>query len=152
MYSEGTDRVRDSLTEAAESYQRGQEALRTKQLIEAIAHLTRAVKLDPHVFEYAALLAWAQYLGAPSSERKQTTEKVRKLLNHAIQKSSDPERARFHLGELEKMLGRDAEALALFKVVAKANPDHVEALAEVQELEAKLANKSSSSGGWFRKR
>jgi len=147
-YSEGSDRVRASLAEADNAFILGQEALRNGELVDAIAHLTRAANLNPHEFDHTAILAWAQFLAAPPTERTKSSDKVRKLLNHAIQKSRDPESARFHLGQLEKELGHDGEALALFKVVLKAKPDHPQAQGEVDELEAKAPGKS----GWFRKR
>jgi hypothetical protein len=43
--------------------------------------------------------------------------------------------ARFYLGRVERMLGRDAEAQRHFRDVLAASPGHVEAAAELRVLE-----------------
>ena len=148
-YSDGSDRVRQSLDEAADAFRQGGEALRDDKIELALEHLTRATTLNPHEFEHSALLAWAQFLAASTAERTKSADKVRKMLNHAIQKSTEPEQARFYLGRMEKLLGRDKEALALFQIVLRALPEHARAAAEVAAIEGKQAEKS---GGWFRKK
>ncbi len=148
-YSDGTDRVRQSLDEAADAFHQGCEALRDDKIDLALEHLTRATTLNPHEFEHSALLAWAQFLRASPVERTKSADKVRKMLNHAIQKSREPEQARFYLGQMEKLLGRDKEALALFQTVLRAMPEHAKAAAEVAAIEGKQSEKS---GGWFRKK
>jgi predicted metal-dependent enzyme (double-stranded beta helix superfamily) len=42
---------------------------------------------------------------------------------------------------MERMLGRDREALAHFKTVVNEVPRHAEALAEIRMLEARLPKK-----------
>ena len=130
----------DALAIAAEAYQRGQAALRDDQIPLAIEELARAAELNPHEFDYAAMLAWAQFCGA--TDRPKIADKARKMLNHAIQKSQNPELARFYLGRMERMLGRDREALRHFQQVVEQQPRNTDAASEIRSLEAKLASGS----------
>jgi hypothetical protein len=136
---------RDSLAEAAEAYARGQAALRDQKITLAIAELTCATELNPHEFDYHAVLAWAQFCG--SRDRAKMADKVRKMLGRAIQKSQTPELALFYLGRMERMLGRERDALKIFKQVIKADPYHLEAQLEIEAIQAKLAAGSAEKPG-----
>ena len=134
-----------ALALAAEAYQRGQAALRDDQIPLAIEELTRAAELNPHEFDYHAMLAWAQFCG--STDRVKIADKARKMLNHAIQKSKNPELARFYLGRMERMLGRDREALRHFQRVLEEQPRNTDAASEIRSLEARLASGSAEKPG-----
>jgi hypothetical protein len=69
---------------------------------------------------------------------------TRKTLDRLAHKSDSPALARYHLGRVERMMGRDREALRRFKEVLDAAPDHLEAASEVRVLEARLAGRSRS--------
>ncbi len=144
-YSEG----RRALAEAAEAYAAGQQALRDGQTAVAVEQLTRASTLNPHEFDHSALLAWAQCLAASPADRPKAAEKARKMLTHATQKSQHPDQARFHLGQLERLLGRNKDALVLFQAVLRTIPDHAGAKAEIAALEDKA---DKSLFGLFKKK
>ncbi len=136
----------DPLAAAATAFHRGQAALRDDQIITAVEELTRAVELNPRNFDYAATLAWAQFCGA--SDKHKIAERVRKMLGHAIQKSLDPELARFYLGRMERMLGRDREALRHFHEVLDADPRNAEAASEIRVIESRLAAQAAEKPGF----
>jgi hypothetical protein len=150
FFSEGSDRTRQALDDAAEDFKLGQAALRENQIDVAIAYLARASTLAPHEFDHSAVLAFAQFVGSTPAERTKAADKVRKMLSHATQKSRDPEQARFYLGQVEQLLGRTKEALACFQEILKAVPDHTDATAAISTLEDKALEKSGF--GLFRKK
>lgn len=141
----GSDRVVDPLATAAEAYQRGQAALRKDEIQLAIDELTRAAELNPHDFEYHATLAWAQFCGA--TDKTKIADKVRKMLGHAIQKSLHPELPRFYLGRMERMLGRDREALRHFQELLETQPRNAEVATEIRMIETRLASGSAEKPG-----
>ena len=59
---------------------------------------------------------------------------------------------RFYLGRIERMLGRDQDALEHFKGVLRVSPGHVEAASEARVIEARLAAKAEDKGGGLFKR
>jgi hypothetical protein len=150
-HSNGTDRITQSLSEAAESFRRGVEALRVNQLPLAIEQLTRASTLNPHEFEYSAMLAFAQLANALPGDRPKSADKVRKMLNHLSQKSRDPVQALVFLGQLERLLDNDKQAAVHFRAALASQPDHAQATIELQRIEDKALEKSGISG-LFRKR
>ena len=123
---------------AAEAFRRGMALLRQDQVVRAIEELTTATQLAPNDIDHEAMLAWAQFCAA--GNRAAVADKVRKSLSHAIHKSANPELSRFYLGRVERMLGRNREALAHFHEILLATPKHAEALAEVRAIEARLAS------------
>ena len=122
---------------AAEAFQRGQQALRTEHLPEALTHLARAVELAPYEVDYGALLGWAKFCA--STDKLGIAADVRRALEKAIHRSSTPEVARLYLGRVERMLGRDQLALHHFREVLELVPNHVEAASEIRVLELRLA-------------
>lgn len=149
----GTQKVIDPVAAAAEAFLRGQAALRDDQVDVAIEELSKAVELNPSEFEYQAVLVWAQFCGA--ADKVKLAEKTRKMLNHAVQKSLKPDVPRFYLGRVERMLGRDREALRHFQEVLENQPRHTDAASEIRMIEARLASGSGEKpglGGLFRKK
>ena len=59
---------------------------------------------------------------------------MRKGLERAIFKSDHPQVAHFYLGRVERMLGREREALRLFQRVLALDPEHRGARSEVQKV------------------
>ena len=80
-FSEGTDRVTQSLSQAAEAYKLGLSALMANEVDLAIVHLSNASALNPHEFDYSAVYAFAQFCAASSSDRTKSADKVRKILD-----------------------------------------------------------------------
>jgi tetratricopeptide (TPR) repeat protein len=124
---------RDAL--AADAFERGEQALRADRPASAVTELTRAVELAPHEVDYRAMLGWARFCASPDKAR--AAGDARKALERAIHRSRRPELARFYLGRIERMLGRDQLALHHFREVLERIPDHAEAASEIRVLESR---------------
>jgi tetratricopeptide (TPR) repeat protein len=124
---------------AANAYRRGERALDDNALERAITELRRAVELAPNEFHYQATLAWAQFCAA--DDKPAVADATRAVLSRAILRSDNPEQAQFFLGRVERMLGREKEALRHFNAVLASQPDHREAASEVRVLEARLGTR-----------
>lgn len=122
---------------AEQAVRRAEIALKSDRPGEAVKELTRACELAPNNFDYAALLGWAKFCAA--SDKLAVAIEARKPLERAILRSDKPEIARFYLGRIERIVGRDREALRHFQQVLEATPNHAEAAAEVRAIEARLA-------------
>jgi tetratricopeptide (TPR) repeat protein len=122
---------------AAEAYQRGQQALRADQPALAVVELTRAVELEPQEVDFSAMLGWARFCAA--SDKSRVAAETRRVLERAIHRSTKPAVARFYLGRVERMLGRDQLALHHFREVIELVPHHPEAASEIRILESRMA-------------
>ncbi len=124
-------------TPATEAARRGESALRRDEPHEAVAHFQRAAELAPLDVDFQGLLAWAQFCA--STERDKTAVETRKALERAINRSPKPLGARLLLGKVERILGRDREALRQFQGVLEEQPTHAEARSEIRAIETRLA-------------
>ena len=124
------------ILDAEEAFRRGELALRRDQPQAAVAELERAVQLHPDEADYHAALAWARFCAAP--DKQAVAAATRAALDRAIQRAPRSVNPRFYLGRVERMLGRDPEALRHFRDVLAASPNHAEAASEVRVLEARL--------------
>lgn len=129
--------VADKKVLAAEAFARGQQALRADQPARAVTDLRLAVELAPFEVDYAAMLGWARFCA--TTDKHAIAPESRRALEKAIHKSAKPEIARFYLGRIERMMGREQLALHHFKEVLELVPDHAEAASEVRVLEQRLA-------------
>ena len=84
-------------------------------------------------------------LKARLDQRTNELSEARKLLEKAIYKSQQPGLARFYLGRVERILGRDKEALRHFNAVLDVEPNHRDASAEVRVIEARLRRLANNS-------
>ena len=125
---------------AGDAYRRGESALRRDAPAEAVAEFGRACALDPNNVDFHAMLGWAQFCAARDKET--IAPETRKALERAIQRSAKPVHARFLLGRVERILGRDREALRHFHEVIEATPSHAEAAAEIRAIDARIAKAS----------
>jgi tetratricopeptide (TPR) repeat protein len=125
------------ILEAEESFRRGELALRRDQPQAAIAELERAVQLHPDESDYLATLAWARFCAAP--DKAAVASATRTQLDRAIERAPRSVTARFYLGRVERMLGRDPDALRHFRDVIAQVPGHGEAAAELRAIESRLA-------------
>jgi hypothetical protein len=121
---------------AADAFHRGEQALRADQPAAAVAELARAVELAPFEVDYGAMLGWARFCAA--SDKARVAVEVRKALERAVHRSRKPELARFYLGRVERMLGRDQLALHHFREVIELVPGHAEAASEIRVLESRM--------------
>jgi curved DNA-binding protein CbpA len=127
-------------TPAGDAYRRGESALRRDIPADAVVEFGRACALEPNNVDFHAMLGWAQFCAA--ADKATIAPETRKALDRAIQRSSKPTHARFLLGRVERMLGRDREALRHFQEVIEEAPNHPDARAEVRAIELRLAKTS----------
>jgi hypothetical protein len=121
---------------AEEAFKRGEMALRRDALEQALALFTEAVELQPKETEFQALLAWTRFAIAP--DKNAVAADTRKTLQHAAEAAPKSPTSRFYLGRVERMLGREREALAHFQDVLRLKPGHAEAASELRLLEQRL--------------
>ncbi|HEU4729611.1 MAG TPA: hypothetical protein VFT22_17065, partial [Kofleriaceae bacterium] len=146
-----TSRVSTDNAVAAEAaFKRGELAMKRDQPGEAILEFKAALDLNPNDVDYAGMLAWAKFCAA--GDKAAIAVETRKLLERAVFKSHRPERARFYLGRVERMLGRDKEALRHFLEVLELKPNHADAASEVRAIEARLQAARGGTGLFGRKR
>ncbi|CAN5892884.1 hypothetical protein BH11MYX2_BH11MYX2_16130 [soil metagenome] len=134
------------ILEAEEAFKRGEMALKRDSLSTAIRELEKAILLNPDEPEFHATLAWAKFAAAPDKMAVSSTTRV--ALEKSIQDAPRSPTSKFFLGRVERMLGKDNEALRLFKEVLEIKPNHPEATSEVRVLEARLAG-ADKGGGLF---
>jgi tetratricopeptide (TPR) repeat protein len=133
------DEMAMSVMRAEELFRQGEMALRRDQLPQAIDAFKEAVALQPNEAEYQALLAWAQFAAAP--DKNALANLTRRALQKAIETNERAVTARFFLGRVERMLGKEREALQHFQEVLRIKPNHSEAASEARILEQRLKGK-----------
>lgn len=123
-------------------YRAGEAADRARRLIEAHEYAQAsnealaATRLVPDSFDYQALHAWATFLG--SKDKTAAAEATRKLFEKATHRATQPNDVRMMLGKLERIVGREREALRHFKAVIEREPKHAEAATLIREIETQL--------------
>lgn len=122
--------------DARDAFQRGEMAMRREQLGEAIGAFMRAVELMPDHSEYIATLAWAKFCAA--IDKSSVADDTRKQLKKAMSHDHDSVTARMCLGRVERMLGREREALDYFRQVLELQPRHSAAASEARVLESRI--------------
>jgi curved DNA-binding protein CbpA len=133
------DEIAMRVMRAEEAFKGGEMALRREQLTQAVEAFSLAVELQPKEPEYQALLAWAQF--AAAKDKNAIAVPTRKALLRAAEANDRSISARFYLGRVERMLGREKEALLQFQEVLRIKPGHSEAASEVRVLESRLMKK-----------
>jgi hypothetical protein len=126
---------------AAEAVERATRALENEQVETAVRELEKAVALVPTDVDYPALLGWALFCAA--QDKRSVALQTKQALERAIHRSTRPHLARFYLGRVERMLGRDREALHHFHAVLLLEPNHRDASAEIRVLEARLRQRAN---------
>lgn len=136
----------ERVLESEEAFRRGEAALRRDQIPLALKELERAVALNPEEPDYLVMLSWAKFCAAP--DKMAVANLTKRALRSAIEKAPPSSvTGRFYLGRVERMLGRDREALDLFEEVLEVSPGHSEATAEVRVLKARVGG--DKGGGLF---
>jgi curved DNA-binding protein CbpA len=133
------DDVAMKVMQAEELFRQGEMALRRDQLPMAIDAFKQAVALQPNESEYQALLAWAVF--AAAADKNALAGSTRKALQKAIEANERSVTARYFLGRVERMLGKEKEALEHFKDVLRIKPSHSEAASEARILEQRFKGK-----------
>jgi curved DNA-binding protein CbpA len=121
---------------AEESFRRGELALRRDAVAQAVTDFAKAVELQPNEPEYQVMLAWARFAAAPDKAAVANT--TRSALLRAAEAGSESPTARYYLGRVERMLGREREALQHFHEALRIRPNHAEAASEARVLEQRL--------------
>jgi len=130
------DEMAMKIMHAEEAFRRGEMALRREQLDQAILEFTTAVELQPQESEYQALFTWAKFAAAP--DKQVIARQTRIELSRAADRMMQSPTARFYLGRVERILGREREALDHFYEVLRIKPNHAEASSEIRVLETRL--------------
>jgi hypothetical protein len=133
------------ILDGEEAFRRGEMALRRDQIATAIGEFARAIELNPEEADYHALHAWAQFCASPDKVALATA--TRTTLERTIARAPRAIAPRFYLGRVERMLGRDRDALKHFQDVLAISPHHTEATSEARVIEARLTEKPPSGGG-----
>lgn len=123
---------------AEEAFRRGEMALRREQLDQALVEFTTAIEMQPNEPEYQAMLAWTKF--AAATDKAPIAHETRQKLGRAAEQSKTSLTARFYLGRVERILGRDRDALSHFQEVLRQKPNHAAASSEVRVIEARLAS------------
>jgi hypothetical protein len=124
--------------DARDAFQRGEMAMRREQIPQAIAAFSRASELRPEDPDAIAMLAWSKFCAA--TDKHAIADECRRTIEKAIAASIETGSvtARMCLGRMERMLGRDREALKSFQQVLELQPRHSAAASEARVLEARL--------------
>ena len=144
---QAAEQMAERVLESEEAFRKGEAALRRDSIPMAIKELEHAVSLNPEEPDYIAMLAWAKFCGA--SDKMSVGNAARKSLRLVIANAPSNVTARFYLGRVERMLGKDREALELFEEVLELSPHHTEATAEVRVLQSRLGGGDKGGGGLF---
>ena len=122
---------------AAEAVERGLAALRRDDTTRALMELQRAVEYCPQDVDYQAQLAWAKFCAA--EDKTSIALETRRVLERALFKTHNPIIPRSYLGRVERILGRNREALHHFREVLALEPNNHDAQTEVRLLEQRGA-------------
>jgi len=133
------DEMATKIFRAEEAFRQGEMALRRDALPQAVASFQEAASLQPNEADYQAMLAWAQFAAAP--DKNAAGNNARKALTKAAELNRNSPTARFFLGRVERMLGKEKEALGHFQEVLRIKPNHSEAASEARVLESRLKGK-----------
>jgi cytochrome c-type biogenesis protein CcmH/NrfG len=135
------DEMAMRIMRAEELFKQGEMALRRDQMQQAVAAFSEAVELAPKEADYQAMLAWSQF--AAAQDKQSIATMTRKALLRAAEANDNSPTARFYLGRVERMLGREREALSHFYEVLRIKPNHSEAASEIRVLEQRLKSDRS---------
>jgi DnaJ-domain-containing protein 1 len=141
------DEMATKILMSEEAFKRGELAVKRGDFQLAIAELQKATDMNPEEADFAALHAWALFCAAP--DKAAAAKDTRDRLDRAIMKSPKAISPRFLLGRVERMLGRDKEALEIFQEVLRYKPSHFEAQSEVRAIETRMATPPKGGGGLF---
>ena len=130
------DEIAMRVMHAEEAFRRGEMALRRDLIEQALVEFTTAIEMQPNEPEYQAMFVWSKF--AAATDKQAIAAQTRQQLTRAAQASTTSPTARFFLGRVERILGREREALAHFYEVLAMKPNHTDASSEVRVLESRL--------------
>ncbi len=135
----------NAIVESAMAMQRAEVFLKRHDWQGALDLAEEAAELNPEDPDSMAMKAWCLFQlsrGKPPFDEQMT------LLDGAIERNENHEKAHYYRGMVLKRMGDDKQALRCFRRVININPRHTEAMREVR-----LANmrKKKDDGGFLSK-
>ena len=119
------------ILDAAMDFQKAEVFAKKRDWEKAEHFARRSMDGDSEQMSYAALYGWT-LANRPDRLAKKDFAEPLELLNAAIAKEPNSERARFYRATLLKMLGMDQQAMADFRRCAELNPRNIDASREVR--------------------
>ncbi|MEJ7598423.1 MAG: J domain-containing protein [Kofleriaceae bacterium] len=144
------EKLAQRVVDAEEAFRRGEQAIARDQLTTAAGEFARAMELNPDEPDYQALHAWALFCAA--QDKLAIAPTTRAALEKSIARAPQAVVSRFYLGRVERMLGRDQDALRHFQEVLRAEPGHTDAATEARVIEARLVSRSGDKNSLFRRK
>ena len=117
--------------EATIDFQKGEVFVRKRDFEKAEKHARRAYENDPEQPDHIALFAWV-FANQPERYAKRDFAEPLALLDQAIRMQAKCERAYYYRAMLNKLLGKEAQAIRDFRVAADLNPRNIDAVREVR--------------------
>jgi tetratricopeptide (TPR) repeat protein len=133
----------DRRQRAAEQFHRGEMWLRRSRFSEALGEFRQATELDPSDGDHLAGYAWAMWCHADN--KAVVAAEVKRSLNRAIDLAPNSAAPRIYRGRIAKQEGKDELALQYFEQALEVAPGNLDAEAEVQVLEARIAKAQKAS-------
>lgn len=116
---------------AATNFQKAEVLLKKHDLAGAEEHTRLALDEDPGQADYVALYAWIQ----SQNPRRENFDDLIVMLNDAVKKEPNNERARYYRGQLLKRTGKLEGAIRDFRWVVERNPKNLDATRELRLYE-----------------
>lgn len=121
------------IVDAATDFQRAEIYLKKRDLTNAEAYAQRAFNEDPDQSDYAAL--YVNLLAMKRTSPEEPVDDLVKILDAALAKHGESEKAYYARGMLLKRMGRIEGAMADFRAAAQRNPQNLDALRELRLYE-----------------
>lgn len=139
------------ILDAADDFQRAQVFYKKRDTAQAELHAERAMKGDPDQADYVALWAMLQ-LEKRATDSNASVADLLKLLDDALAKDANCERALMCRGNVLKRIGRVEAAMSDFRKVVELYPKNIDAAREIRLHEMRQkgqsAPKASESAQW----
>ncbi len=139
-----------AVLEASTLFQKAEFHLKRNDMAAALDHVKRAHDLDPEQADYLALLTWIESQSPQCLGKEKTLEMIL-VLDRALKKNPNCERAYFYRAMLWKRAEDHKKAYNDFKKASELNPRNLDAAREVRlhkmRGEGSLATQTSGGGG-----
>ncbi len=120
-----------AVLEAATEFQKAEFHMKRNDNAKAYELVKRAFMLDPEQADYLALMAWIEAQRSENLGKEKTLEKVA-MLDAALKRNPNCERAYFYRALLFKRVEDSRKAYADFKKAMELNPRNLDAAREVR--------------------
>lgn len=139
------------LIKAETNFSKGKRCLDNEDIDNALAHFKLASRQDPHQPLFRMYLAWAQFLAAPSNDRKARAE-AQQALKTAVDSDSNQDMGYVLLGNVHRANGNNDAALKLYRKALNLNRRNPHANRAIRELEGRRSGEEQrDAGGLFGK-